>query len=718
MTTALDTARSFIARGWSPVPVEPRSKACNLKGWPQLRITEANIKNHFNGMDQNIGVLTGKPSGNLADVDLDCDEAVALAPYFLPESDAVFGRDSRRQAHWLYVAGGTFTSLKLVDPELCDKEATIVELRGDGKQTVFPGSVHESGEPITWDSEGDPARVHATDLIHAVQRIAAATVLVRHWTEGVHDDLCTSVVGCLLRAGWPDDEIENFIAAIVEVAGDPKLDKRLEKIARLRRKWTDGDSKGVPGFPRLAEDLGSETAAKTVAQWIGLRLTQSFKLTDLGNAERLVAGCGADWRWLPEVGWIRWDGVRWADDREGRIAVMAAETVRGIDREVADEADDGARKALRAWAHKSESRKALEAMVALARQRPEIVDLLDRYDQQPYLLAVRNGVLDLASGQFRAGQHEDRLRLRADCEFDASATAPRFQQFLLEIFDGDADLISFMARALGYSVGGSNAEQVLFIAHGGGANGKSTLINVVRRLLGDYAKTIQPETLLARERAAIPNDIARLRGVRFVPTVEVEDGKKLAESLVKQMTGGDAISARFLRCEFFDFVPVAKLWIATNHRPVISGTDWAIWRRIVLVPFKVTIPPEQRDKELEEKLIAEGPGVLNWLLAGFQAWRALGLAPPQSVLAATEQYRKDMDRVGLFLKERTQQNVGRVKCSDVYVAYAAWCKDANVRLFSRPRFRDKAVNEHALHIVTRDGYEHYDGLALVEEGDL
>jgi putative DNA primase/helicase len=276
-------------------------------------------------------------------------------------------------------------------------------------------------------------------------------------------------------------------------------------------------------------------------------------------------------------------------------------------------------------------------------------------------------------------------------------------------------MVNFMARALGYSITGSTAEQKLFVAHGTGANGKSVFINVLRRLLGDYAKAVQPETLMTRDRGGIPNDIARLRGARFVPTVEIEDGKKMAESLVKQLTGGDAISARFMRQEFFEFTPVAKVWIATNHRPVITGTDYAIWRRILLVPFGVTIPVDRRDRELEEKLLGESSGILNWLIAGCRQWRERGLAAPQKVLAATAQYQRDMDRIGLFLEERTVRGAGRTRKTALYAAYRQWCEESGVYPVRKMAFHQKALDEHGLVVVRRRGYEFYDGLLLIGE---
>lgn len=449
-------------------------------------------------------------------------------------------------------------------------------------------------------------------------------------------------------------------------------------------------------------------------------LTPSVRPTDLYNAERLVALYGHDWRHTPERGWLYFDGISWRDDRQQKIMLVAADTARGLSIDAVSELDDDRRKKLLAWALKSESKTAQQAMVALSQPRPEVADLLERFDQQPTMLVVGNGVVDLETGELREGRREDRLRLRADVMYDLNATAPRFIRFLDEIFDGDqVAMVPFMQRALGYSISGLNSEQAVFIGWGPGKNGKTTLFSTVRRILGEYAQSVRPETLLTRDRGAMTNDLARMFGIRFGPTGEVEEGRKMAESIVKEVSGGDSIAARFLHREFFDFVPVVKLWIATNHRPVITGTDYAIWRRIFLVPFNVTIPEERRDKNLEAKLMAEAPGILNWLIAGFLRWRQMGLAPPESVLAATEKYRHDMDRVGVFLRECVVENPAlRTKCGELYKAYAAWCEGAGVRPLSRPRFREKLINDHKAIIKTRDGYEHYEGLVLVDPDSL
>jgi putative DNA primase/helicase len=240
----------------------------------------------------------------------------------------------------------------------------------------------------------------------------------------------------------------------------------------------------------------------------------------------------------------------------------------------------------------------------------------------------------------------------------------------------DAELVRFVQKAVGYSLTGSTEEQCLFMLYGTGANGKSTLLQTVSGLLGDYARQTRTETLLVQRGDGVRNDLARLQGARFVSAVEVEGGRRLAEALVKQLTGGDRIAARFLYGEHFEFRPAFKLWLAVNHRPSVQGTDHAIWRRIRLLPFTVTIPEAEQDKRLMEKLQAELPGILRWAVEGCLVWQQEGLKPPKAVQQAIGEYRAEMDVLAAFIEQcctlGPQQKVGT---STLYAEYGAWCTE-------------------------------------------
>ena len=297
-------------------------------------------------------------------------------------------------------------------------------------------------------------------------------------------------------------------------------------------------------------------------------------------------------------------------------------------------------------------------------------------DTDPWLFNCQNGTLGLMNtGELRPHQREDFITNTCLVDYGPSAEAPTWKAFLNRIMAGNQNLIAFLQRAAGMSLTGITSERVMFILYGTGANGKTTFLEALRGVLGDYALRTPTETLLAKRDGAIPCDVARLRGARFVTASEAEQDKKLAESLIKDLTGGDTVSARFLHGEWFDFKPECKLWLATNHKPVIKGTEPAIWDRIRLIPFNVTIPEGERNPKLLDLLLAEAPGILNWLVKGCLAWQHEGLGTPDEVKKATGGYRLEMDVLGTFLAEMTiDKPEATVEASSLYESYRSWCQ--------------------------------------------
>lgn len=397
-------------------------------------------------------------------------------------------------------------------------------------------------------------------------------------------------------------------------------------------------------------------------------------LTELGNARRLVRRDGQDLRYIDPWGkWLTWDGTRWAIDDTGEVHRRAKATPREVLAEATSESDDDERKRLTKHAMDSEKAVRIRAAVELARSEPGIAILPDTLDRDPMLFNVANGTLDLRTGRLKDHTRADHITKAAAVRHDADATCPRFHTFLEQILP-DPAVRDYLQRLVGYSMTGSTAEQILLILYGSGENGKSTLIDLIRDLFGDYGQQAPMDTFLERSQG-IPNDIARLRGARLVAASEVNEGKRLNESLVKSMTGGDVMVGRFLRAEFFEFKPQFQAWLATNHKPDIRGTDHAIWRRIRLIEFGVTVTPEQRDNDLPAKLRAELPGILNWALAGCQAWQADGLATPAAVTQATADYREDADIIGAFLEDCCELGDGRqAVTSALYTRYGYWCQ--------------------------------------------
>jgi putative DNA primase/helicase len=317
----------------------------------------------------------------------------------------------------------------------------------------------------------------------------------------------------------------------------------------------------------------------------------------------------------------------------------------------------------------------------------------DDLDTNPRLLNVRNGTLDVTTGEFREHRQEDMITKIARVDYDPRAECPAWKQFIREIMDYNSDIIMFLQNAAGWAITGDTSEQTMFIPFGSGANGKSTFLNTVMYVLGDYAIAASTETFMKKSGEQLTNDIARLRGTRFVTTTEVEQGKRLSEPLIKQITGNDRMTARFLHGEFFNSVPTFKIWMATNHKPVIKGTDYGIWRRIKLIPFTTRIEEGKQDKHPEEKLRSEASGILNWLLEGAMRWKKEGLRAPAVILNATDEYQGEMDVIGNFLKECCVRVPGStIRIRELFKAYQEWCEENNEhacseRFFS-PRLKE------------------------------
>jgi putative DNA primase/helicase len=286
---------------------------------------------------------------------------------------------------------------------------------------------------------------------------------------------------------------------------------------------------------------------------------------------------------------------------------------------------------------------------------------------------------DLTTGTCRPQERADLLTRCLAVAYDPAAVCPTWERFLHRIMAGNQNLITFLQRAIGYALTGVIREHVLLILWGTGRNGKSTFLNTIRALLGPYAIKAPSELLMVSTNDRHPTERADLCGKRFVSAIETEQGRKLAEVFVKEATGGDPIRARRMREDFWEFQPTHKVFLATNHKPVITGTDTAIWERIRLVPFAVTIPPEERNPTLPEELEHELPGILAWAVQGCLAWQKQGLGMPEEVQQATAGYRTEMDVLGQFISEccLTGPNY-RTKAATLYDAYKAWCDQQGI----------------------------------------
>ena len=450
---------------------------------------------------------------------------------------------------------------------------------------------------------------------------------------------------------------------------------------------------------------------------IYLRLAQLQKgllqFTDTTNAYRLLTEHGKDIRynalWKK---WIVWSGCRWEMDDGYLIHDRGLKMIRGIYEELLKTADFRDRYEIEKHGTQSESARRRKAMIEVASWIPELNVKTDELDKNPWLFNVRNGTLDLRSGEIRQQRPEDLITMLANVEYEKDADCPAWKKFIREIMNYNTDLIYFIQNAAGWAITGDTSEQTMFILFGTGANGKSTFLNTIMNLLGDYATATPTETFMKKSGDRITNDIARLRGTRFVTTTEAEHGKRLSEPLIKQITGNDRMTARFLYGEFFNFVPTFKIWMATNHKPVIKGTDHGIWRRIKLIPFTTRIEEDKQDKHLEQKLMDEGPGILNWLIEGARRWREEGLHTPTIIIRATDEYRAEMDVIGNFLRERCAQGPGMsIKARELFKCYQDWCEENNEHAVSE-RFLGLRLKELGLEQKRSNDGRYWQGVWL------
>lgn len=429
---------------------------------------------------------------------------------------------------------------------------------------------------------------------------------------------------------------------------------------------------------------------------------RQYPQTDYGNAERMVDLHGGDLRFVYKWGkWLAWVNRKWDLNSDGEVNRRAKMTVRRMyqsaglmSTEASALADETDRKAeieaagkLMKWARTSEGRSRLEAMIAVAESELTIPVQPDELDLDPWLINCMNGTLDLRTGILSEHRRDDLITKLAPVAYDPDAQCPLFMQFLYRIMDDSEALVTYLQRAIGYSLTGMIGDHCLFVCYGRGRNGKSTFLDTFQGLLGDYSHKMPSDLLMVRRGESHPTELTLLYRVRFAPASETTEGRKLDETTVKDLTGGERITARRMREDFWQFDPTHHLWLATNHKPIIHGSDLGIWSRIKLIPFQVTIPIEERDPALWVKLRDEWAGILAWAVRGCLAWQGGGLQDPPEVYQATAEYHEQMDVMGDFVRDLCVEEQGaRVSSRELYAAYQEWTKATGERNLRRIEF--------------------------------
>jgi len=440
----------------------------------------------------------------------------------------------------------------------------------------------------------------------------------------------------------------------------------------------------------------------------------SERCTEKAAAAEFCKSYGPYVRWVPELGWFVWNDKQWKSDALV-VRQMALEIGQHYRQMALGYKDPKIAAGFYRWAKYCESAKGIEGFLELV--KPAVAGSISAFDTNPWLLNFRNCRVDLRKPYDCESHLQNDLATKMiPHDYAVDARCCTWDTFLERILP-DSDVRAYVQRAVGYSLTGSTRDQVFFVCYGGGCNGKSTFLDVILTVLGsDYAAQADARTFMLKGQEGIRNDLARLRGIRFLVTVETVEGNRLDEALVKSLTGGDAVCARFLHHEYFEFRPEFKLWMCTNHRPVIRDTSYAMWRRVRLIPFTVTIHENERDPDIKAKLLQEAEGILSWAIDGVAAYMQEGLSDPPSVLAATAEYRDREDLLRGFLDDCTNQTwehaiVGATELYKAFLEYAG----LKVSQTAFGRMMDERISGGSLPGVTRgvsSGRKIYRGIGL------
>jgi putative DNA primase/helicase len=438
--------------------------------------------------------------------------------------------------------------------------------------------------------------------------------------------------------------------------------------------------------------------------------------TELGYARRLVAVYGDRLRFVPAWRrWLVWDGTRWAPDGTGQAARWMKAIARRLTCDALAIPDQAQRKEALNRARRGESSAGVTGALTLASTEPGIVLTPDDLDADPFLLNCPNGIVDLRTGQLRPHDPALLLTKLTGAAYEPGAAGRAFTAFLGRV-QPEAGMRAFLARLLGHALEGRVTSHLLPIFHGEGGNGKSTLVDAVMAALGDYADAADPGLLTARSFDAHPTGVADLCGLRLAVLHETDAGRHLAEGTVKRLTGGDRLKARRMREDFWSFDPSHTFVMLTNHKPIVTGTDEGIWRRLRLVPWEVVIPAGERDEQLPARLAAELDTVLAWLVAGYRDWAVRGLAEPEQVTAATAAYRADSDALRRFLGDRCLTGPHySAGSTELFTAWAKWCADQGEDPGTQTSFATAVQNKGLDKAKDRTGRMRWRGIGLAAD---
>jgi P4 family phage/plasmid primase-like protien len=476
-------------------------------------------------------------------------------------------------------------------------------------------------------------------------------------------------------------------------------------------------SSGFHGKP-----LPEEPSQSTISEAGVLTLTEddlAHMQTELANSDKFVEQFGDEIKFNYTSGrWHLWDGKKWAEDEKDAVMHLIRNTIDRLNEELPNINGEKNKKSYMAFVKTSSTLKHMRAVLSLASSRKNIAIINQDFDRDPYIINLKNGIFNLKTDKFTEHNPDALLSKMINVDYDPEAQCPRFEKALDLMFDSNVELQKFVQRAVGLSLCGAHLEEVLFFCYGTGKNGKSVFFTVLQRVFGDYFKKAPTEMLMQRFGDNIPNDIAQLPGRRLAVTAEMPEGRAFNENKLKDLTGGDSMTARFLNKEFFEFKPTHTLWVYGNHKPNIKGTDEGIWRRINMVPFTKAIPEKERisQHELMEGFEKEVSGILNWVINGWRGYLKERLSPPGIVKLATEEYQTEQDRIGDFINDCIEINgIAREKTKKVWNVYVEWCNSMSEKPLGRNKFLQEMQRKEGIEKENKNGNNWFLGIKIIDK---
>lgn len=734
-----EAAELYRLFDWKPLPLDGKTpRGVFMSDWANKEYDANAIREkleHETTTEPGIGVQQGPISGS---VDAEFDTAqqyqrlcqifggennIPFGPAFQRPGDAMHGHRLFQYEDWMEQLGTANLFCPCLDDEgnpiPKDVCAPLIIRVGvgpkPGTQSAYPPSKNKvwvEGRSILdcpLPRVTEVAKVALLAIVADKKRPAKSSTKT---DASYTDDKADEALEGMLRHKPGDSEQDGsgrlilIARVVVEFNLSPKvalrLVRRYEQVYPFPVDWSDAQ------ILERIKDAETRTAR-------GSAKPRLRKADDIGNGQRFADQHGDNARYSYEWRkWMYWHGGHWKIDTMGGVRRMAKRTARSLFDELARIDDKEIREAMYKWAKASASRDKLGAMLEMAQSEKKIATDYRLFNQHPWLFNCKNGTVDLHTGKLREHRREDNLTTVCPLAYPETYTPPAlWLSFLNTIFEGNGDVIEFVQRLMGCSLVGEVVEHVLAVLFGGGANGKTVLVETWRGTMGkDYATCTRPDFLIRSKSERHLTEMASLYGKRLAVSSETDEGARLDEARVKLLTGGGELVARRMREDEWSFKPSHLQVLDTNYKPIINGTEFAIWRRIMLLPFNVTIPDAEQDKDLINKLRAERPMILHWMVRGCLQWQQLGgLCPPAIVTDASREYRETSDSFGEFVAEQCTKGAGKVvRAGDLYEAYSLWMKNRGQQPVSMRRLGERLGKEYA-HGKDEKG-KFYNGLSL------